>query len=96
MQDLGQFLPVVRRKSPRTTVYAIGRVVDAVDAGETTCPVCGAPILVVAFEEAEGSQTRVSVVPYDPAPEREPVTRFDDLLPTPHAWTCRRDNPEDW
>jgi hypothetical protein len=70
--------------------------VEAADAGEVCCPVCGARVLVLAFEEAEGRQIRVRMVPYDPAPDRDPATRFDDCLPTPHAWTCRRHRPEEY
>jgi hypothetical protein len=91
-----RYLPVVRLRGPRTVTYALGRVVEAANQDDPCCPVCGARILVVAFEETTDRHTSVTVVPYDLAPERDPETRFDDCLPSPHAWTCKRDRVEDW
>jgi hypothetical protein len=88
-----RYVPVIRRKSPRVTLYDFGRVVPS--EADPICPVCGADVLLLAFDDLGMAM----VFPYDPAPEDWGETghaHFDDLLPRPHAWTCRRDHPEDW
>jgi len=86
-QGAARYLPVIRRKSQRTTVYDIGRVVEP-DVNPV-CPVCGREILLLAFDDAGPGM----VWPFDPAPDGEPGHRFDDLLPTPHV--CVKDRTDE-